>query len=921
MPPRAAAITCATGTITLYGDKYDAFYTNNANWNTRRDSLGGGGIITLRPAHWLNQVLEPPLPDAPSGAGEKELSYAAWEYMHLGAIAEWAEIEILTGSMFFSLKLEFFAKLLSAADNAGTLPAGKHTISEVTQLLVEVLRALAVALKTIRRADIIYHCTTTPGAETVFDYFTIERMQYADTTNGCLLRQLRNLQQHCWVAADRDDADGIFQSVHRTLGPVLLHDKPARDRAPAVLEHWASTMVSPDLEEFAPANGLLHEVARRCASTEEARFRPLYMRSFARAYPAQAAAFKGGAAGNGQITGYTAWQRAKALMLVLGVGDEFVEATAAALESLVFDLAAGLETDTLRTASWQVRMQQLAADHRNQQRAPSERASEGSLELFKISSFKKLDDIVSSLPANDNVKVIEELMPHDCAAGILFLNGLLKIKRPAWSAISAAVFGGPQGNALALHAAAEKALAVDVAGSSIPDGASVLARETVLKLGKGKLRVASSNALPGKLPTDSIDYWHEICAPTIRRREGAWRLHTLPTLRSPLHMFTSPDHLRLAEWPVETALGVVGFKDKGRNSLHAALSNVCKMAVTILAFPDNIAQKGYLLNQLMNCVQLIFSDVSDAIATMFATPAQNAVRVTTFLLSKGDGARAWTQLKGDLKAVVDLLEAAARGQDPNAKLQLTADLSRMTLSGTDAAVTGDATNLQEQTTGGKAIVRWQPPGGGGISNDTRRRWPKGVYKFWGDAAIREGVYSTDAGLLFGTTLVSPAEGAKALPDDKSLVCLAQVAPGPCSASRSKWCVNPLLCRGYGAHAWTEAMNKNFGKRSETFVYTEGYQRPDNAVALVEPQWQQGAAPDVPWRVPDIAWDRDTGDVNKRARDEKQDDGAAKGRGGRGRGDGGGKGAASGKGGAKGGRKSRGKGRGGKPPFGRRGRGN
>ena len=73
MPPRAAAITCATGAITLYGDKYDAFYTNSRDWNTRRDSLGQGGHVTLRPAHWLNQVLEPSLPDAQSGGGDKRL--------------------------------------------------------------------------------------------------------------------------------------------------------------------------------------------------------------------------------------------------------------------------------------------------------------------------------------------------------------------------------------------------------------------------------------------------------------------------------------------------------------------------------------------------------------------------------------------------------------------------------------------------------------------------------------------------------------------------------------------------------------------------------------------------------------------------------------------------------------------------------
>ena len=106
-----------------------------------------------------------------------------------------------------------------------------------------------------------------------------------------------------------------------------------------------------------------------------------------------------------------------------------------------------------------------------------------------------------------------------------------------------------------------------------------------------------------------------------------------------------------------------------------------------------------------------------------------------------------------------------------------------------------------------------------------------------------------------------------MPDDKALVCLAQVAPGQTPAARSKWCVNPSLCRGYGAHAWTDALSKLFGKRSDTFSYTEGYQRPENAVVLVAPQWQQGAAPEVPWRVPDTAWDKDTGELNKRPREE------------------------------------------------------
>ena len=44
----------AQGVVDTYGDRYDIFYTANASWRARRDSLLGEGIVLLNATHLFN---------------------------------------------------------------------------------------------------------------------------------------------------------------------------------------------------------------------------------------------------------------------------------------------------------------------------------------------------------------------------------------------------------------------------------------------------------------------------------------------------------------------------------------------------------------------------------------------------------------------------------------------------------------------------------------------------------------------------------------------------------------------------------------------------------------------------------------------------------------------------------------------------
>ena len=111
---------CAHGALTLYGDKHDYKYLTNTGWNARRDSLTGEGDIKVSASHWINDVLDPPLQDAPGGC--KQFTYMQAEAMHMVPVLPYFEPALLDNSQMQTLKLQVFARLGKALEDADNQP-------------------------------------------------------------------------------------------------------------------------------------------------------------------------------------------------------------------------------------------------------------------------------------------------------------------------------------------------------------------------------------------------------------------------------------------------------------------------------------------------------------------------------------------------------------------------------------------------------------------------------------------------------------------------------------------------------------------------------------------------------------------------------------------------------------------------------
>ena len=94
----------ATGPVNRYGDEFDFNYSNDANWNSRLNSLTGEGGIYIAATHWFSSVLKEPLADAPV-AGQKQFTYMKLEFLMLSPLLKHFSTALLDRRQMLTLKL------------------------------------------------------------------------------------------------------------------------------------------------------------------------------------------------------------------------------------------------------------------------------------------------------------------------------------------------------------------------------------------------------------------------------------------------------------------------------------------------------------------------------------------------------------------------------------------------------------------------------------------------------------------------------------------------------------------------------------------------------------------------------------------------------------------------------------------------
>ena len=121
-------VQCATGTPKVYGPESDLKYENNADWNSRRDSLQVGGRLLMGPAHLLISLRKTPFSDA--AGGNKFIDYYQlddWMYSELS--------EHFDDDMMESVALEIFRQLFIEYSRKVDLPPS-HLCSRTARRLL-----------------------------------------------------------------------------------------------------------------------------------------------------------------------------------------------------------------------------------------------------------------------------------------------------------------------------------------------------------------------------------------------------------------------------------------------------------------------------------------------------------------------------------------------------------------------------------------------------------------------------------------------------------------------------------------------------------------------------------------------------------------------------------------------------------------
>ena len=585
------------------------------------------------------------------------------------------------------------------------------------------------------------------------------------------------------------------------------------------------------------------EIARRGNVLESERFAPLFLASdsaWRQGYPVLAEAFP------------KACTAAQALALVASllnrwnVAAEVKDVTLNGLCDLVAPLISHLDTAELRGADNDKRLVALAkalmksalpvpsgdVDISDKALSGGGRITEAWEEILMQDDYKALVRILEPLNVQplSFVKVAAAMMRAKSCIGLAFLNGKT-VPQPLFQVMAAAR------QPSVIQSVLNEVLAVDTHKVAHPEWASLTTAELSKKFIAGKA-------------WEWEDLWRMVL-PAIAKRCGQAAVDRFAKARAS-SLPTDPERLELASELWASLYEAIGYKGREAGSFRSFVHTIRENAKTIKIFPE-CPQKLALFEKLQKAANLVLDEAAVAYQLMLNTPLSVARRPITFCPEDGAGQR-------DLLALATLL------------VRYREDMDLGILSVGSYAHQDAKKERKERKDSWEQDYEWS------------EGWKKQKVEEWGAAALHAGVWTSDEGVMFGSSFV-------AYPDHAQLQCLAALAPKTFH-QRHRWCTNPGEC--------TEELHKRPAGVEEVVSRSES--RDGSVWTVISGGDLDLAAPPmngsvVPYVPPDEH--RDHGGHGR---------GIGKGkRGGSGKGSGKGKG---GKGGAKGGAKGSGKAKGG-----------
>ena len=843
--------------------KFTAIEGQSRPPNTRfYDSLTGLAQYKATAANWVAMVLpnEVEITAVRVSVSVRLLTFIFLPGAHLTDAVDDGEVSLFPLPLPLS---SFLEELLKRGMPFDPVPGPRAA----QQLVLTYAAKIPKSLRTFDTGDV--RITTCTG--TTLEGITPSLLRSDDADNVALADLLTLLPGYCVNLTS-----GKMPSALALLPPSSASPSdPIELRAVKVVTAHRDSRPEPPFDELTPYSKIITELMRRRHDTEEARFTPLFDTWWSKVYPTLASAFP---------AVDTAWLMKRTIQTLAQSAGITLAFTPAGLDGLcinVKSLLRQLEADAPATNSdTETRVSSLVkliqrvsvATSKDSDKLEGEEKFDA---LLAIPEYSDLSSLITALNtstfiASDATRVV---LKHQHPAGHIILATARHMPQSAWTSVMS------MRQKSSWQSVFDRDLAVDRYSQVHLDWGCLMPL-------RGDVPVHAQWLVMGKL--DAIPDWWSMLLPWVRKYHGEHviSLSMYAATSDPMDFWLSPDRLRLVEPALTTIFSAIahGQSRSTSHSFREWFALQLDRSVQLKHIPSNTLIHASLFQDTRSAVMLLFSNFSEAMATMFTRPFHEARR--PLFNPAGGAAAAFLEIDGEIRTTMKQWDQALKGQAAHQALHLQPALGLPgSGQGSSSASSAAGSGLSLYSGLGQSASQ-----AGSIGSDThtvlslgtathlgkkpkknalgvgKGKWPDNVFYDWGHAAAHLGIWMKGDEIIWGGVKVSVAKAITFKPG----MCMAGAAPSNNDKGRSKWCVDVLGCKtlGYAAH------QRPHGSTNEDFVCVDVEDDFDKSgwklimpvreelfgTPKLAPPWDARTGPTGDWRLPT---------PSKRSRDNDQ----------------------------------------------------
>ena len=723
MPPRAATAPAAP-VDPRFGFAYVGNPTDAAG---RRKALVENDVLTIGPNH----VFVGLLPDA--------LDHDTWQ-PEIGVPVYALHLIVLGGSIMdnscftqgihFSITPERLTKFVKDLDSSGEAwePIAGEDIEAIPKAVASItaaLRKLPDDQRVITAADLFYDSTDAKNAETGTWYDKITPQLLTSGGGGMdMVAQFGSIIPN-WYTKDTRASEEFKSALAQILGSVGrdIGKLPPIAQAAAVAQWFHRSSPPHDLVLYILDPSL--EIERRAGTDDQTRYAPIFIVHWRTACPFL----------------HRLWPHpvidilvdTAGLMLSLDIASGAVtpqgmRALAIAMKDL--EAFATGPTNEERTAQV-IHAHKTAGDDK-------EETADTKKMLQADTGYQTFRSEIAVHRIDDHMAIALTAMKASHAAGILFLNGLLK------SDTFYKERGGARTDAT-INAIFNKAVARNAKGEVCDEWTNLIPDGISKKLIGGRFA--------------EIHFWNAFKA-VVAKRDGKTAMEKVDkrlAKATNAEVFADPEAMRYLEKPVRAVMACLGFTSTDEHSFASFWHTIMRLSAAIENMPVSCAPRKGLRKALLETVPKLLLCPQSRWECMLATPATAVKRIGDFVID-GHALSAANTLDAHTSRIMQEIEDGLHGYARDV-----------------------ANNVSD---GGDSTHKPDPKSGRGSEQKSEVAW--------GSHATKYGIYTTADGkrVAWGMNIITEFETA---PDLKAH-CPDRFAP---ASTQHAWCYNPGRCWAQG----------------------------------------------------------------------------------------------------------------------------